>query len=92
MSEPDTAIAVEAVLLNAKPSLSAPVVPFTVALPVAVGIPVTVHVIVPSGFTVAGGVGVHDVLRPAGRPETAHVAFVAATKGAAAFEHVKLPV
>lgn len=96
MSEPVTAIDVVAELLPPVPvppllSLVAPVVPVTVTVPVAVGVPETVHEIVPDGATFVGGVGVQDVVKPAGRPDTAHVAFVAVTDGAAAFVQVKVP-
>ena len=81
-----------AVLLAALPSLVAPVVPVNVDEPGEVGVPETVQVIAPPAATVAGGVGVHDVLRPAGRPDSAHDAEVAVREGAAAFVHVKVPL
>jgi hypothetical protein len=44
------------------------------------------------GATVLGGDGAQDVVKPAGRPVTAHAALVAAIAGATAFVHVKVPV
>lgn len=92
MSEPVTAIAVVAELLASTGSLSAPVVPVTVTLPTVVGVPDTVQLTRPPGATSVGGVGVHSVVRPAGRPDTAQPAFVAVIAGAAAFLQVKVPV
>ena len=92
MSEPAVARTVEAVLLAGLPSLDAPVVPVTVDDPVVVGVPETVHVILAPAANAAGGVGAHDVVRPGGRPVTAHDAFGAANAGAPAFEHVNEPV
>lgn len=82
---------VVAVLLALLPSLVAPVVPVTVEVLGAVGVPATVQVMVAPGATAAGGVGEHDVVMPAGRPVTAHVAAVAASTGAAPFAHVNVP-
>ena len=92
ISEPVTAIVVVAVLLAAFPSLVAPVVPVNVLEPGVVGVPETVHAILAPGATVAGGVGEQLVVNPAGRPLTAHVAFVAVTSGDAPFEHVNVPL
>jgi hypothetical protein len=91
MSEPVVAIDVDAVLFAAFGSLLAPVVPLMADVAGDVGVPETVHVIAAPGATVDGGVGAHDVVRPAGRPLTAHDALVAAIAGAAAFEHVNVP-
>jgi hypothetical protein len=91
MSEPAVAMTVEAVLLAELPSLVALVVPLTVDDPVAVGVPETVQTICAPAATEVGGVGVHDVVRPAGRPLTAQVALVAASAGEPAFEQVKVP-
>lgn len=91
MSEPVTAIDPDAVLFAVFGSLLALVVPDTVAVPTAVGVPLTVQVIAAPGAMVAGGTGEHVVVRPAGRPLTAQVAAVAATAGAAALVHVKVP-
>ena len=94
MSEPNTVRARVAVLLAATPSLLAPVVPFNVKLPVAVGVPVTGQEMVrPAASDATGVAGVQvPTLRPAGRPASEHVAAVAATAGAFAFVQVKLPV
>jgi hypothetical protein len=92
MSEPLAASTVVAVLLDVFGSFDAPVVPVTVELEGAVGVPETVHVIVAPGATLVGGVGEHDVVRPAGRPVTAQLAAVAAIAGDAAFEQVNVPV
>lgn len=92
MSEPVTDSEAVAVLFAATLSLPAPVEPDKVELPTAVGVPVTVQVIVAPGATEAAGtVGEHDVLRPAGRPASAQVALVAAMEGAAALVHVYEP-
>ena len=92
MSEPVTAMEVVPVLFAVLPSLVAPVVPLTVLVATAVGVPYTVHVIEAPAATAAGGDGTHDVVRPAGKPLTAHDAAVAPSAGAAAFEHVKVPL
>jgi hypothetical protein len=92
MSEPVAPSVAVAVLLAVLPSLVAPVVPVSVAEPGVVGVPLTVHVILAPGATLVGGAGTHEAVRPAGKPVTPHVAAVAATAGAAAFEHVKVPV
>ena len=73
-------------------SFVAAVVPVSVEEPTAVGVPETVQVILPPGITDAGCVGVHVVERPAGRPDTAHVAPVAVISGAAPFEQVNVPL
>ena len=92
MSEPVTAMAVDAVLLAGVASLVALVVPLIGALPTDVGVPETVHVIAAPGATEVGGTGKQLVVNPAGKPLTAHVALVAAMAGAAAFAHVNVPV
>jgi hypothetical protein len=91
MSEPVTASDAVAVLLAVFGSFGAPVLPLNGDVPGAVGVPETVHVMLAPGATVAGGVGAHDVVRPAGKPVTAQVALVAAIAGAAAFEQVYVP-
>jgi hypothetical protein len=92
MSDPVTAIAAVAVLLAALPSLVAPVVPVRDAEPTVVGVPETVHVITPAGAMVVGGVGVQDVVSPAGNPATEQAAPVAAIAGVVAFEQVNVPL
>jgi hypothetical protein len=92
MSAPSTVSVALAALLLVLPSLLAPVVPDSVAAPCAVGVPETVHVMLAPGATDAGGTGEHVVVRPAGNPETAHVAAVAASAGAGALAHVNVPV
>lgn len=82
-----------AVLLAATPSLVAPVVPFTVEAPVAVGVPETEHVIVaPAASEATGTAGTQPVtVTPAGSPLTAHVALAAASDGEAAAVQVNVP-
>lgn len=92
MSEPVTLMAVLPVLFDVTASLVAPVVPVIGELPTVVGVPETVHEMTPPGATVAGGVGLHVAVKPAGKPLTAHVAPVAATAGEAAFAHVNVPL
>lgn len=92
MSEPLIVRELTAVLLPRLPSLTAPVVPFSVDVPVAVGVPDTVHVIDAPGATVAGGVGEQLDVSPVGRPEIAHEALVAAIAGEFAFVHVYVPL
>jgi hypothetical protein len=92
MSAPSTVTVVLMVLLAVLPSFEAPVVPDSVAAPGAVGVPETVHVMLAPGATAAGGTGEHVVVNPAGNPETAHVAAVAANAGAGAAAHVNVPV
>ncbi|MEZ5854624.1 MAG: hypothetical protein R3D67_07690 [Hyphomicrobiaceae bacterium] len=92
MSEPVVAIDVVAVLLAVTGSFVAPVVPVTVTVPVAVGAPLTVQVMPAPAATVAGGVGVHEVVRPAGRPDTAQLALVALAPAEAALVHVNVPL
>jgi hypothetical protein len=92
MSEPVAPSVAVAVLFKALPSFVAPVVPVTVELPGAVGMPVTVHEIDAPGATLVGGDGTHANERPDGRPLTAQVAAVAATAGDAALEQVNAPL
>jgi hypothetical protein len=81
-----------AVLFGRLRSLVAPVVPVTVTVPAAVGVPETVHVIVEPGVTIAAGdVGEQTLDKPAGSPLMAHVAAVASMYGTAAFEQVYVP-
>jgi hypothetical protein len=92
MSEPVTASDAVAVLFTALPSLPAPVEPESADVPNAVGVPETVHVIAaPGASEAAGTVGEHVVVKPAGKPASAQLAFVAAIAGAAAFAHVNVP-
>ena len=91
MSEPVVVIDVAAVLLPDVPSLVAPVVPVSDAVPTDVGVPETVHEMAAPGATLVGGVGVHEVVKPAGRPATAQVAAEAARAGDAAFVQVNVP-
>ena len=92
MSDPVTVTVRVALLLAKFGSFDADVVPDTVAAPTAVGVPETVHVILVPEATVAGGVGEQEVVKPVGNPLTAHDALVAAIAGAAAFEHVNVPL
>jgi hypothetical protein len=92
ISEPVVVSVAVAVLLAATGSFVAPVVPLTVEIAGVVGVPVTVQRICAPGTTVDGGTGVHDVVRPAGRPVTAQLAAVAATAGAAAFLQTNVPL
>lgn len=91
-SEPTTASIVDAVSLAGFKSLEAPVVPLMVALPTAVGVPETVHVIdAPAANGVAvGTVGEQLCVKPAGRPVTAQEAPMAAAAGAAALAHLNV--
>jgi hypothetical protein len=78
---------VDAASLDGLPSLPAPVVPGTVVVPRAVGVPVTVQTIDVPGATVAGVAGVQFAIKPAGNTPTLQDADVAAIAGAPAFEH-----
>ncbi|MEZ5854622.1 MAG: hypothetical protein R3D67_07680 [Hyphomicrobiaceae bacterium] len=71
-----------AVLLALLVSFVAPAVPVTVVVPTMVVVPDTEQVIVlPAGSNPTGGVGVQPVTdRPAGSPETAQVALMAAAE------------
>jgi hypothetical protein len=86
MSEPVTASEDSVVLFAVVTSLVAPVVPVSVTVPTAVGVPATVHVITPPGASgeLVGTVGTQVDVKPGGRPATAQVAAVAATAGDAA--------
>ena len=88
MSEPVTVMVVEAELLAVLRSLVAPVEPATDEAPAVVGVPVTEHEMVPPAATVVGGTGAHVDVRPAGKPDTAQLAAVAAMAGAAALVQV----
>ena len=92
MSDAVVVSVIVAVLLDASPSLAAPVVAVRVLEPAAVGVPETVQVIAAPAATDTGGAGEHAVVRPAGKPANAQVATVAATAGAAEFEHVNVPL
>jgi hypothetical protein len=85
-------IAAVAVLLDAIASLLAPVVPVTVLVPVAVGVPETVHVIAAPAATVVGGAGAHDDDNPVGNPVMAQVACVALTGDDATFVQEYVPL
>ena len=97
MSEPDTATACVAELLPPAVvppllSLAAPVTAVTVTLLVVVGVPLTAHEMLLPATTVAGGVGVQvPTVTPAGRPEIAHVAAVAAAVAEALLVHLIVP-
>ena len=71
------AIDVEATLLAGLPSLPAPVVPVTVVVPVAVGVPETVQLMALPGATDVGGVGEHVDVSPGGSAPTEQLAAVA---------------
>ena len=74
-------------------SLVAPVVAVSVVLPVAVGVPETVHEMLEPAATVAGGVGVQvPTVTPGGSPETEHDAFVAEAVAVALFVHLSVPL
>lgn len=85
-------IDVVAVLLVRLPSFVAPVVPLTVLVPADVRVPVTEQFIVAPAATDAGGAGVQDVVRPAGRPATEHAAAVAVAVAADEFVQVNVPL
>jgi hypothetical protein len=92
MSEPVTVSEADAVLLPRLSSFVELVVPERVTFPTAVGVPETVQVIAaPGASEAAGTVGKQTVVSPAGKPETAQLAPVAAIDGAAAFEQVNVP-
>lgn len=86
------AIDVAAELFAVFGSLEAPVVPLTGLVPDVVGVPVTVQTMLAPAATVAGGVGVHDVLNPAGSPLTEQAADVALIEALDEFVQVKLPL
>jgi hypothetical protein len=83
-----TARTTEAVLFDGLPSLVAPVVPGTVVLPFAVGVPETVHRMVAPAATVAGVLGEQLAVRPGGNTPTEQVAAVALKVAVAEFVHV----
>ena len=87
-----TASAAVAVLFALLPSFVAPVEPVSVLEPTETGVPETVHVITAPAATSLGTVGEQIVLKPAGRPLSAHVADVAVAAGDAAFVHVNVPL
>ena len=92
MSEAVVAIDAVAMLLAVFPSLVAPVTPVSVLVPTAVGVPETLQVMAAPAATLTGGVGAHDVVKPAGSPATEQVAPVAAIRGAAPLEQVNVPL
>jgi hypothetical protein len=87
-----TAITSDAVLFDGLPSFVAPVMPGTVVLPSAVGVPVTVQTMLAPAATVAGVDGEQLAVRPAGRAPTEHVAAVALSVADAEFVHEYEPV
>jgi hypothetical protein len=97
MSEPTVAMACVAVLLPPVPvlpfvSLVAPVLTDAVAVPDAVGVPVTGQLMLAPAATVAGGTGVHvPTVTPGGRPVTAQDALVAAAVADALLVHLTVP-
>ena len=97
MSEPDTATALVAALLPPAPvpplvSLIAPVTAVTATEPAAVGVPLTGQLMLAPAATVAGGTGLHvPTVRPAGRPEMAHVALLAVAVAVALLVHLTVP-
>ena len=73
-------------------SFVAPVEAVTVALPGAVGVPLTAHEMLLPAATVAGGVGEQvPTVTPAGRPETLHVAAKALAVAVALLVHLTVP-
>ena len=92
ISAPVVVIDVDAVLLAGLPSLLARVVPDNTLVPTAVGVPETVQVMLAPAATLVGGVGEQLAVRPAGKPEIAHVAAVAVSAGDAAFEQANVPL
>jgi hypothetical protein len=98
ISEPETATGLVAVLLPPpvvppKMSLSAPVEAVTVAEPGDVGMPLTAQLMLAPAATVVGGVGVQaPTVTPAGSPETAQVALVAAAAALALLVHLTVPL
>lgn len=92
ISAPVVVIDVDAVLFAGLPSLLAVVEPEIALVPTVVGVPDTVQVILAPVATLVGGAGTQLVVRPAGRPLTAHDADVAVSAGEAAFVHVNVPV
>jgi hypothetical protein len=74
-------------------SLVAPVITEAVVTAGAVGIPDTGHEMLAPIATLAGAAGVQiPTVTPAGRPETAHVAFAAAAVADALFVHKMVPL
>ena len=73
-------------------SLVAPVTAVTVLVPVVVGVPVTGHEMLAPIATVAGVAGVQaPTVTPAGKPEIAQVALVAAAVAVALLVHLIVP-
>ena len=97
MSEPTVATALTAELLPPAVvppliSLVAPVVAVTVLVPAATGVPLIGHEMLTPAATVAGVAGVQaPIVTPAGRPEIAQVAFVAAAVADALLVHLSVP-
>ena len=98
ISEPVVPSALVAVLLPPEVvppfvSFVAPVVTVTVDVPVDVGVPVTGQLMLAPIATEAGGTGEHaPTTRPAGNPDTAHDAFVAAAVAVALLVQMIVPV
>ena len=82
----------EALLFVLLPSLLALVVPDIGLVPVVVGVPETVQVIVAPAATLVGVVGEQTDVRPGGKPVILQVAAVAVSAGEAALEHVYVPL
>lgn len=97
MSEPATAKAWVAVLLPPEPappfvSLVAPVVTETLAVPEAVGVPLTGQEMLKPAATAAGGSGLQvPTVTPAGNPEIAQEAAAALAVAVALLVHLTVP-
>jgi hypothetical protein len=101
MSEPLVAIEPVTVLLPPfvmppLPSLAAPVVSVSGEAPTAVGVPVTVQVMIPPIATVpaVGTVGVHKLVKPKGSPAIVQIVpmLAGAVAAGAVLVQVKVPV
>ncbi|MEZ5854621.1 MAG: hypothetical protein R3D67_07675 [Hyphomicrobiaceae bacterium] len=79
MSEPLTVSDAVVELFAVFGSVVELVVPVSVTVPAAVGVPEIVQLMELPTATETGGTGVHENVRPAGNPDTAQVALVAAT-------------
>ena len=96
MSEPAVAMVAVAELLPPVPvppllSLLAPVVTVVVVEPVAVGVPLTGHVIL-APAAIGGADEQAPTVTPGGKPLTAHVAAAALAVDAALFVHLIVPL
>lgn len=98
ISAPVVAIAADAELLPPVPvppltSLVAPVVTAAVVVPLVVGVPLTVQLMLFPAGTVAGGEGVHaPTVTPGGKPDMAQLAFVALAVADTLLVHRIVPV